>query len=99
VVVFLLQLLYLWRKTPGFFTRTKASLYLVMMRKISTPLRNDILGAHVVGEPILCDGGSGGHEDRMAKYKIMMEKKRSADKANLQDQDSYVCFMIFKHKF
>jgi hypothetical protein len=75
VVVFLLQLIYLWRNTPGFFTGTKAILYLVMMRKISTPLGNDILGAHVVAEPILCEGGSSGHEDRMAKYKIMIKKK------------------------
>jgi hypothetical protein len=45
-----------------------------MMRKISTSPGNDILGAHVVAEPILCKGGSGGHVDRMAKYKIMIKK-------------------------
>lgn len=74
MVVFLLQLLYLWIETPGFFICTPASLDLVMRRKISTPLGNDILGAQVVAEPILCKGGSGGHVDRMAKYKIMIKK-------------------------
>jgi len=61
-------------KTPGFLTCTKASLYLVMRRKISTPLGNDILGAHLVAEPILYKGDSGDHVDRMAKYKIMIKK-------------------------
>jgi hypothetical protein len=98
VVGFLLQLLYLWRKTPGFFTGTKARLYSVMMRKISNPLGNDIFGANVVAEPILCKGCSGGHEDGMAKSTIMT-KKRSPDEANLQDQDSYVYVIICKHKF
>jgi hypothetical protein len=52
-------------------------------------------------EPILCKGGSGGHEDRRAKYKIMIKKKqkRSMDEANLQDQDSYVYVTICKDKF
>jgi hypothetical protein len=64
------------QKNPWlFFICTPASLDLVMRRKISTSLGNDILGAHVVAEPILCKGGSGGHVDRMAKYKIMIKKK------------------------
>jgi hypothetical protein len=70
-----------------------------MRRKIFTPLGNDILGVHVVAEPILCKGGSGGHEDRMGKYMIMIKKKKSADKANLQDQDPYVYVIIRKHTF
>jgi len=65
-----LQLLYLWRKTPGLFTCTKVSLYLVVMRKISTPLGNDILGAHVVAEPILCKGGSGGHNNSLTYFMV-----------------------------
>ena len=83
-------------KNPCFFTRTKASLDLVMRRKISTPLGNDILGAHVVAEPILCKGGSGGHEGRIQDND---KKKKSADKANLQDQELYVYVIICKHKF